>query len=43
MSGFAKHFRKKYGLEPGNAILAEDKHLPLYEELSKRPGVQYSR
>jgi len=32
---------KKYGLEPGNAILAEDKHLPLYEELSKRPGVQY--
>merc|ERR1719159_290580 len=32
----------KYGLEPGNAILAdEEKHLPLYEELKAMPGVEY--
>ncbi|CDF32837.1 probable adenosine kinase [Chondrus crispus] len=31
----------KYGLEPNNAILAEDKHAPLYAELSARPDVTY--
>lgn len=23
----------KYGLEPNNAVLAEEKHMPLYKEL----------
>jgi adenosine kinase len=33
---------QKYGLEPGNAILAdEEKHLPLYDELAAKPDVQY--
>jgi adenosine kinase len=33
---------EKYGLEAGNAILAdEEKHLPLYEELQAMPGVEY--
>merc|ERR1712176_1603774 len=32
---------KKYGLEANNAILAEDKHQPLYAELAKQPNVQY--
>jgi adenosine kinase len=32
----------KYGLEPGNAILAdEEKHLPLYDELTAKPDVQF--
>jgi len=31
----------KYGLESGGIILAEDKHQPLFEEMAKRPGVQY--
>jgi len=31
----------KYDLQPSNAILAEDKHLPLYEELAAMPDVQY--
>jgi len=31
----------KYDLKPSNAILAEEKHLPLYEELVKSYPVQY--
>jgi len=31
----------KYGLEAGGIILAEDKHQPLFAEMTKRPGVQY--
>lgn len=36
-----KDMLDKYGLENGNQILAEEKHLPLYEELAARPDVQY--
>jgi len=32
---------EKYGLEPGNAILAEDKHKPLYDELTAMKDVKY--
>jgi adenosine kinase len=32
---------KKYGLDANNAILAEEKHLPLYKELAAQPGVKY--
>lgn len=31
----------KYGLEAGNAILAEDKHKPLYDELTAMKDVKY--
>lgn len=31
----------KYDLKPANAILAEEKHAPLYAELAALPGVQY--
>ncbi|KAF2353685.1 Carbohydrate kinase PfkB, partial [Trinorchestia longiramus] len=31
----------KYGLEANNAILAEDKHTPMYEEMTKMPGVEF--
>eukprot|EP01012_Entosiphon_sulcatum_P068157 TRINITY_DN981_c0_g1_i1.p1 TRINITY_DN981_c0_g1~~TRINITY_DN981_c0_g1_i1.p1 ORF type:complete len:352 (+),score=76.78 TRINITY_DN981_c0_g1_i1:28-1056(+) len=31
----------KYGLRAANAILAEEKHLPLYKELAALPNVQY--
>jgi adenosine kinase len=31
---------EKYGLEPGNAILAEEKHQPVFEEMLKMPKVQ---
>merc|ERR1719189_1339247 len=31
----------KYGLENGNAILAEAKHMPLYAELAAKPDVKY--
>eukprot|EP01108_Squamamoeba_japonica_P002516 TRINITY_DN2210_c0_g1_i3.p1 TRINITY_DN2210_c0_g1~~TRINITY_DN2210_c0_g1_i3.p1 ORF type:complete len:378 (-),score=220.30 TRINITY_DN2210_c0_g1_i3:388-1455(-) len=31
----------KYGLEPSNAILAEEKHMPLYAEMVKDYDVQY--
>jgi len=34
-------FLKKYGLEPANAILAEEKHQPLYAELQAMPNVDY--
>jgi len=32
---------EKYGLKAGDAILAEDKHQPLFGELVKNPKVQY--
>jgi len=31
----------KYGLQMGNAILAEEKHMPLFTELKDNPGVKY--
>jgi len=31
----------KYGLKANDAILAEEKHLPLYKELAAQPGVKY--
>jgi adenosine kinase len=31
---------EKYGLQHGQACLAEDKHLPLYEEIWRYEGVQ---
>lgn len=34
-------FLEKYGLTLNNAILAEDKHLPIYKELAGRPDVEY--
>lgn len=34
-------FLTKYGLDENNAILAEEKHTPLYAELAARPKVQY--
>lgn len=36
-----KSVLEKYGLELNNAILAEEKHQPLYAELAKLPSVQY--
>jgi len=36
-----QEFLDKYGLKGGNAILAEPKHLPLYEEIVKDYPVQY--
>lgn len=32
---------EKYGLKAGDAILAEDKHQPLFGEMVKMPNVQY--
>jgi adenosine kinase len=32
---------EKYGLKGGDAILAEDKHQPLFPEMAKKPNVQY--
>jgi len=32
---------EKYGLEANNAVLAEDKHLPLYKELAAQSTVKY--
>lgn len=34
-------FLEKYGLEPNNAILAEDKHQPMYQEMSDMKNVEY--
>lgn len=34
-------FFEKYGIESGNAILAEEKHMPMYAELAAMDGVQY--
>jgi len=36
-----KEFLTKYDLKPGNAILADEKHLPLYDELINNYEVQY--
>merc|ERR1712066_973977 len=36
-----KAMLEKYGLEPGGIILAEEKHQPLFPEMTKRPGVRY--
>lgn len=32
----------KYGLKNNNAILAEEKHMPLYEELMKNKNIEYT-
>jgi adenosine kinase len=32
---------EKYGLKAGDAVLAEEKHQPLFEEMKKQPKVQY--
>ncbi|CAH1451061.1 unnamed protein product [Lactuca virosa] len=34
-------FLTKYGLNPNNAILAEDKHLPMYDEICSKYNVEY--
>ena len=34
-------FMKKYGIKAGNAVLAEDKHLPMYQELADKETVEY--
>ncbi|XP_069992515.1 uncharacterized protein Adk2 isoform X2 [Penaeus vannamei] len=34
-------FLKKYDLEANNAILAEDKHIPMYKEMAEMEGVEY--
>eukprot|EP00485_Elphidium_margaritaceum_P002298 CAMPEP_0202686208 /NCGR_PEP_ID=MMETSP1385-20130828/2016_1 /ASSEMBLY_ACC=CAM_ASM_000861 /TAXON_ID=933848 /ORGANISM="Elphidium margaritaceum" /LENGTH=366 /DNA_ID=CAMNT_0049340739 /DNA_START=40 /DNA_END=1140 /DNA_ORIENTATION=+ len=34
-------FMKKYDIKAGNAILAEDKHLPMYQELADMSTVEY--
>jgi len=34
-------FLKKYDLEANNAILAEDKHQPMYKEMSDMSGVEF--
>lgn len=36
-----KDVLEQFGLESNNAILAEEKHLPLYELLAKKPTCQY--
>ncbi|GLH01555.1 hypothetical protein R5R35_012862 [Gryllus longicercus] len=35
-------FLEKYNLEPNHAILAEDKHKPLYEEIVEKYNVEYT-
>ncbi|GJN02335.1 hypothetical protein PR202_ga19674 [Eleusine coracana subsp. coracana] len=34
-------FLAKYDVKPGNAILAEEKHLPMYDELASKNNVEY--
>ncbi|KAF3623741.1 Adenosine kinase [Capsicum chinense] len=34
-------FLNKYDIKPNNAILAEDKHLPMYDEMAAMPTVEY--
>ncbi|CCJ31280.1 unnamed protein product [Pneumocystis jirovecii] len=34
-------FLEKYGLEPNNSILAEEKHIPIYEEIARISDVKY--
>jgi len=36
-----KSMLEKYGLELNNAILAEEQHQPLFDEMAKLPSVQY--
>lgn len=36
-----EEFLTRYGLEANNAILAEEKHMPIYEELAKKEGSEY--
>ena len=36
-----KSFLEKYGLEANNAILAEDKHIPLYADMEAKYKVEY--
>jgi len=36
-----KAFLQKYGLKDNDAILAEEKHMSMYEELKKMAGVEY--
>ncbi|KAL1747656.1 Ribokinase-like protein [Schizophyllum fasciatum] len=31
----------RYGLQPNGAILAEEKHMPLYDEIAKHPNARY--
>jgi len=40
-SEVGKDVLEKYGLKGGDAILAEEKHQPLFDEMKKMPGVQY--
>ncbi|CAN4126146.1 unnamed protein product [Withania somnifera] len=34
-------FLNKYDIKPNNAILAEDKHLPMYEEMTSKYNVEF--
>ncbi|NP_001312423.1 adenosine kinase 2-like [Nicotiana tabacum] len=34
-------FLNKYDIKPNNAILAEEKHLPMYDELASKSNVEY--
>lgn len=36
------NFLHKYGLNSNEAILAQDKHMGIYEEIEKDPTVQYT-
>ena len=36
-----KDFLDKYGLEANNAILAEEKHVPMYQEMVDKMTVEY--
>ncbi|XP_076931665.1 adenosine kinase 2-like [Bidens hawaiensis] len=36
-----QHFLSKYDVKVNNAILAEDKHLPMYDEMSSKYKVEY--
>ncbi|XP_066345447.1 adenosine kinase 2-like [Miscanthus floridulus] len=40
-AGVDEGFLAKYDVKPGNTILAEDKHLPMYDELASRSNVEY--
>nr|CAD7261501.1 unnamed protein product [Timema shepardi] len=35
-------FLKKYGMKPNDAILAEEKHKPIYDEMIKKYDVEYT-
>ncbi|KAF3322256.1 Adenosine kinase 2 [Carex littledalei] len=36
-----EEFLKKYEILPGNAIIADEKHLPMYDELTARQNVEF--